>query len=335
MVLLNKNGKKVRVPEEWKTIFNAESLQSKGYIPYDGEKAINNEAPEGSVLIERPLGGLGDVLCIGQAVRTKALDKTLNIKYTIPGIYAWLFRNDKDFQIIDYKVFCLNYIDNRRKYKYYYDMDCPAMTHKELMRFKPIKGRVQLFAEFLDVEPIRPTLVANELFKEKRLENNGKTSIGLVLRTTDKNRSWPMYKWPILARELKRLGYRPVTIDEKYCIDGFESISNCGAEKATALLDQLDLIVTADTGIVHIAGALGKPMVGIFGGTNGHLVTKYYSNTTIIQHIKSSTTTCFRPCYGSAFYNNYCCSKLKYAECLREIDVKEVLNAIVKKFKRS
>jgi ADP-heptose:LPS heptosyltransferase len=39
-------------------------------------------------------------------------------------------------------------------------------------------------------------------------------------------------------------------------------------DRVAALLDRCDLVVGVDTGLLHMAGALGAPWVGLFGPTN-------------------------------------------------------------------
>ena len=39
----------------------------------------------------------------------------------------------------------------------------------------------------------------------------------------------------------------------------------CGLRRLVAILDGCDLVISPDTGPLHLAGALGKPVIGLYG----------------------------------------------------------------------
>jgi ADP-heptose:LPS heptosyltransferase len=72
-----------------------------------------------------------------------------------------------------------------------------------------------------------------------------------------------------------------------------------------------DVLIAADTGPLHIAGALGVPTLGLFGSTSGEVICRPYPT-----HKWMTATTppsgCHAPCYGrpSRGYSFEVCSRL-------------------------
>jgi heptosyltransferase-2 len=84
--------------------------------------------------------------------------------------------------------------------------------------------------------------------------------------------------------------------------------------EAMGLISNLDLLVTNDSGLMHVGAALGIPLVAIFGSTNPVTTGPWSNNSIIIRHelpcspcLKRSCPTDFR--------------------CLLGIEVEEVLQA--------
>jgi ADP-heptose:LPS heptosyltransferase len=78
-----------------------------------------------------------------------------------------------------------------------------------------------------------------------------------------------------------------------------------------------DLMVTNDTGPMHVAAALGKPMVGIFGPTDPHRTGPYRH----LENVIRVDLPC-EPCLKSH------CTYEKPMECLRAISPAMVLDRV-------
>ena len=111
--------------------------------------------------------------------------------------------------------------------------------------------------------------------------------VGLVLGTSWATKEWPQGKWYSL---IKSLQYRANFV----CLGGpkeatqykplMDSLTDEGIDKIVlnmlgkttlqelgALIESCDVVVTADTGALHIALALNKPVVALFGPTDPKL----------------------------------------------------------------
>ncbi|MFH1745854.1 MAG: lipopolysaccharide heptosyltransferase I [Planctomycetota bacterium] len=83
-----------------------------------------------------------------------------------------------------------------------------------------------------------------------------------------------------------------------------------------ALLDLAERVVCHDSGPMHIAAALGKPLVAIFGPTNPARTGPYSTNARVINRDLPCT-----PCYKRT-------CPLKHHACLRELDTDTVFDRV-------
>lgn len=111
--------------------------------------------------------------------------------------------------------------------------------------------------------------------------------VGLVLGTSWATKEWPQEKWYSLIKSLQYranfvcLGgpkestqYKPLM--DSLAAEGIDQIMLNMLGKTTlqevgALIESCDVVVTADTGSLHIALALNKPVVALFGPTDPKL----------------------------------------------------------------
>ena len=111
--------------------------------------------------------------------------------------------------------------------------------------------------------------------------------VGLVLGTSWATKEWPQEKWYSLIKSLQYranfvcLGgpkeatqYKPLL--DSLVAEGIDQIMLNMLGKTTlqevgALIESCDVVVTADTGSLHIALALNKPVVALFGPTDPKL----------------------------------------------------------------
>ena len=111
--------------------------------------------------------------------------------------------------------------------------------------------------------------------------------VGLVLGTSWATKEWPQEKWYSLIKSLQYranfvcLGgpkeatqYKPLM--DSLAAEGIDQVMLNMLGKTTlqevgALIESCDIVVTADTGSLHIALALNKPVVALFGPTDPKL----------------------------------------------------------------
>jgi len=99
--------------------------------------------------------------------------------------------------------------------------------------------------------------------------------VGVVLSAADPARNWPYAA--SFAEDLQTLGYKVCTIDVKQrAAPRVPAMLGMHIRKTAAAIAHLDAVVSPDTGILHVAGTLGVPTLGLFGPTDGALRMREY-----------------------------------------------------------
>jgi heptosyltransferase II len=109
--------------------------------------------------------------------------------------------------------------------------------------------------------------------------------------------------------------YKGSTIDAT----GLNSIS-----ETASVLKECDLLVSNDTGVMHLGAAMGTPTVGLFGASSPH---QWAPSGPRVAHVYATSTPC-SPCINS--YLNLVptrCVNSDYGRCMADIRVDSVLDA--------
>ncbi len=154
-----------------------------------------------------------------------------------------------------------------------------------------------------------------------------------VSRGKKKNhRAWPMPHWRAL---IAQLGKHPETRVLINCGPGEEALieelgklpdnvildSGSQVMDLIAYLDQAALVVSSDTGTVHLAAALNTPLLGLYGPTDERNTGAYPSDKPIFT-ILHTDISC-RPCTNTPRFNA-CNNNL----CMQEISPERVFEQI-------
>ncbi|OPL15693.1 MAG: hypothetical protein AVO38_09960 [delta proteobacterium ML8_D] len=91
--------------------------------------------------------------------------------------------------------------------------------------------------------------------------------------------------------------------------------------EAIGLISNLDLLVTNDSGLMHVGAALGVPLVAIFGSTNPVTTGPWSDNNIIIRHELPCS-----PCLKRSCPTDF--------SCMLSIEVEEVLQACLQQLNR-
>ena len=152
---------------------------------------------------------------------------------------------------------------------------------------------------------------------------------------TDKNRQgriWNINKWAELSDSItKRYGGTVFVVGSKSERQYHEVLArentvitsgNYSLSESSALLSKSDLVISGDTGTLHIASAHGVPSIAILGSTSPDKIKPYGDNGFYIE---------------PSFHCKYCwekkCKHLKnnekYTPCIESITSETVLNKII------
>ena len=144
-----------------------------------------------------------------------------------------------------------------------------------------------------------------------------------------KTKCWPIRYYISLIKKLKSKGYFPVLIGDEESKEKIEELKGVFSDppaffvgqslkRLTGLVKKAGLMVTNDTGPMHIAAAVNTPVVAIFGPTDPCLTGPYGKGHIVIQ----KETGC-NPCFQRE------CPKLH--KCMHNITVDEVFKAVKEK----
>lgn len=146
---------------------------------------------------------------------------------------------------------------------------------------------------------------------------------------------WPVESWTALARSLAERGLGVVTVGGKDDAGAGRSVAGAagpsGASatgetdllETAALLAQAAVVVSGDTGVMHLATAVGAPVVALFGPTVREFGFFPYSPLATVVERELSC----RPCssHGSAR------CPLGHHDCLRRMEVATVERAVMER----
>lgn len=138
---------------------------------------------------------------------------------------------------------------------------------------------------------------------------------------------WGTERFAALAESLDEKGFAPILTggpgdsDEEAEIQSRFSrpvrslVGKCSLNQLAAVMNQVDAMVTGDTGPMHIAVAMDLPVVALFGPANPVRTGPYSPDAVILQ----KPYDC-QPCYG-----RHCKLKQEPPPCLTDIEVEEVV----------
>jgi lipopolysaccharide heptosyltransferase II len=160
---------------------------------------------------------------------------------------------------------------------------------------------------------------------------DGETFVAFAPGARHATKCWPEDRWIDLGRALARDGIRSVLLGgpedaplaHRIAAEVPGAASLAGALDllaSAAVLARADRLVSGDTGVMHLATAVGTPVVALFGPTvRGFGFFPYADNATILERDL--------PCRPCSTHGGAACP-LGHHDCLRGIRTEEVLHAI-------
>ena len=132
----------------------------------------------------------------------------------------------------------------------------------------------------------------------------------------------PAKRWPYFRELAQKLGPRAVLLGSEKdaqagaALPGLNLIGKTTLDEAIRLIAGADAVVSNDSGLMHVAAALGRPQVALFGSSSP-LHTPPASDKARVLWLHLECSPCFaREC------------PLGHFRCMREIGVEEVLKLL-------
>lgn len=228
------------------------------------------------ILVWRNTGGVGDILM--QSVIARELKRIYPhsyIVYQVPENYLAIPQHNPcvdETQVVE-TPFIEDGFDKTIKLS----NPCPASVYELTKESDITKDRTDLFLKAAGIKAQDKSLIyqvrneerkwAEEFLRGKRALD--KIKIGFELRSIEKRRDWT--RWKELAELIhKYIKNSKVLIfdhDVNMAWKNKKVINVCGfpIEDVAAIIEKLDLIIGPDSGLLHLAGALGTMILGLFG----------------------------------------------------------------------
>lgn len=184
--------------------------------------------------------------------------------------------------------------------------------------------------ESTDTAMYMPVTDADREFAASFFAQNGLADQKVVAfcpATTWVNKHWVEESWPVVADALaERYGARVVIMGSKADTALATRISDRAVHKpvlsvgkttlkqAGAVMERCVAVIGVDTGLLHMAVALDKPAVGLFGASAWHCFTKKPNFTWVAKQFPCS------PCYRHPTCEN--------VDCMRSITPEDVVAAV-------
>lgn len=190
---------------------------------------------------------------------------------------------------------------------------------------------VDRFAALADVAPSAPRLLADSAAGQRLRRQHGLAAAGPVVALCPGAAFGPAKRWP--AAHFAALARRCAAAGSEVWVLGSRADAAAGAAIAaqapvrnlagrTSLLAAVDLLAAAsavvsnDSGLMHVAAALGRPLAVVYGATTPAFTPPLASRAAVVEH----RLAC-RPCFARR-------CPLHHHRCLRGIDAGEVFAAL-------
>lgn len=311
------------------------------------EKIYKGEDLSGKSLLTFRSGGIGDLLFFTPAL------KELKKKYPISKLgvccsdkWRHVFYGNTD---IDELIFIPLKLDVVKQYDYYVQL-------QGIIEHNPdaeIYDAYELHNRAFYVEPISniPTVVVDQtkIDSVKKFLKQDKKNIIIAYKASCPIRSLPPNITLDIVKEILEK-YSNVNVilscsssqisEAKQVFQELAEYKNFiiydgskyGILELVALTSQVDCVISPDSGLLHIAGGLDVPMIGIFGAFPSSLRIKHYHNAIGID----SNTNCYyaRGTVKSCFFHgsDSCIAARKkgeiYSPCMQLYQKQELLEAL-------
>lgn len=221
-----------------------------------------------------------DEILTGEHVEDKQLqhqfwdyDKIYNFDYCLEGIGVAGQRgkiSDKDYMSIPR----LELLYKRAK------LPCPKTTKLYYFVKDSEKGRVQAMLKTLwGKKTITYVLNCTSIYRTYPIEESLKVIKILSKKYNVFITGNSLSIWNI-AHNFNRKYYEAIErLDGRYVVDLVDKVE---LRMACAIAAQSDLVITPDTGMLHVANAVDTPCLALFGNIEPRLRTSYYKNTQVI-----------------------------------------------------
>ena len=279
------------------------------------------------ILILMKDGGLGDVFSYRMIFE--------DIKKLIPNAYVVFACPEKYFSAIEDHPF-IDEVTNcetidKKEFIIHYDITSVCFEHE--MKIAPFSdlNRSEIVSEHCGFVLTNHNMHINleEIYvKEAKDKLPNKINFAICPFSKVPARSMTMNQIKKIKNKLDSLNINLICLHNKENKDleniGIPVWSELNNKQWMGSLAAVDYVISVDTASFHFSGGIGKPLIGIFGPTDGKVIGKHYEFILIQRHRDEGDWEC-GPCYDW-----FSCPKTKNAikPCMKEINDEKLINSI-------
>jgi ADP-heptose:LPS heptosyltransferase len=147
-------------------------------------------------------------------------------------------------------------------------------------------------------------------------------TVGICLRSAERWRDYPWNRE--LALLLQKRGYRVAAIDQRseLSVPGVVQIVKVSLPDLIGVTANLDAVITPDTALFHLGAALGVPVVGMFGPTDGWVRGRGYPDSQV--RIVQRSNCPSQPCWYTR-----CRGLNEIQPCMKQMHPRRVVGALM------
>ena len=160
-----------------------------------------------------------------------------------------------------------------------------------------------------------------DLFTLVKSENNLKPNLGIVLRTAEFWKDWPH---TLDFIDLCKDEFNVYAFDKSETVEGCINVAGYSLREVMSILPYMDIVVTPDTGIMHLCDGLDVPVLALFGSMCAQVHKLKYDSS--VSFIQGSCPHSKIPCWYQI-----CSGKGNFQDCLTSIKPELVLEKVKSK----
>ena len=292
------------------------------------------------IVIYRALGGAGDILMHRMMFEDfKLLLPEVDITFAIPPQFMPLVENHPFIDsVIDFRT-C-----KAEDYMLFYNTTSSCLIYEQKMRCfgVPHKNRPDIWANSCGVNLTKHNMhmkLSEEIISKgkdmiRAINPGNKPAALLSPIAMSSERSLDFWQYELMVKKLKEMGCMVYGVhmnpDPLFKKLGIIQFYGNNIKDWMSTVSAADYVVSVDTGTFHLAGGLGKPMIGLFTYIDGKIRGCHYDFVLVQKHKDNGDWEC-GPCWR---YEKCPRTQDRIKPCASEISKEMLLNAIDKMFEK-